>query len=769
MAFLNPWLLLTLPVAVIPLLLHLWMSRRVRVVELSTFRFLFDSYVQQRRRLKFLEALVAALRTLFLLVLVLVVTRPVVKHWSSLFGGGSGRNIIVMVDCSASMQAHTDGVSSLDRAKTAARAIADRMGRGDRLSLIRVAAEPEELFGRFHPDAEKIGLQIDALETDPSGADLFGALNLVSSRKADQAPNAVVYFLTDCQAGEWRDLRDEELAPLLPEDARFVVVNVGSGGTSPNCAVVGSGPRNPRAVRGLPVILRPKVANYSATKVNDLPLSVFIDEKEIGRIRVTLDPGQVAERDVVYVPQTEGVLKGRFEIPRDRFPDDDTFLFTLAVVPQLNVLLVRPTPADPADRQQDEALYLRAALSADAQSTDEFVGMIPSEDLMRSLHVRETGEPELNADRLRDVSLVILANCGGLDAGQFALLRDFTFKGGGLLILPGDRVNGATYNDQLFAVPGRPEERLIPTKLGEAQGDPENAETFERFSDIDFGHPVMSVFDDPDEEFLRTVRFFRRFQLEMTRAKGDDVALARFADASPAVVESRYGEGRTALAAFPANTRWSNLPMKPEFVPLVLRLVDHLARKPELECPSVVAAGRPTRITADPSWAPATGKVEDSFGHASPLNFQWSGTRLLSAFEATTRKGYYTVEVTGRGDAEEARRGALSFAVNLAQEESDFKTVGENQLREWLHSDDLAVVDASAQMQHLKGSIGDEREIWRPLIYLTFLIIGGEFLLSTSSGHRRTSEERHSLVDRVRRMSPTTWVRAMTGGSEFTE
>src|ERR1700739_3554952 len=85
------------PLAAIPLVLHLLTLHRLRTVELSTFRFLFDSYVQQRRRMKFLEALLAALRALFLLLLVLVCSRPVVKHWSALFGSGAGRDVVMLV------------------------------------------------------------------------------------------------------------------------------------------------------------------------------------------------------------------------------------------------------------------------------------------------------------------------------------------------------------------------------------------------------------------------------------------------------------------------------------------------------------------------------------------------------------------------------------------------------------------------------------------------------------------------------------------------
>src|SRR5947208_15789910 len=114
MTFLHPALLYLLPLAAIPILLHLLTLHRLKTVELSTFRFLFDSYVQQRRRLQFLEALLAMLRTLFLLLLVLVVCRPVVKHWGALFQAGSGREVVFLVDCSASMNARTGGVTAIE-------------------------------------------------------------------------------------------------------------------------------------------------------------------------------------------------------------------------------------------------------------------------------------------------------------------------------------------------------------------------------------------------------------------------------------------------------------------------------------------------------------------------------------------------------------------------------------------------------------------------------------------------------------------------------
>ena len=769
MVFLNPILLMALPAAILPLVLHLWMSRRMRTVELSTFRFLFDSYVQQRRRLRFLEALVAALRTLFLLALIMAVARPIVQHWSGLPGGGLGREIILMADCSASMKAHTGGVSSLDRAKTAARAIASRMDQGDRLTLVRVADEPEELFSRFSMDSAKIEQGIDRLEPSSSRANLLSALSLVASGQEERGHDALIYFLTDCQASEWQEVDRENFVGALPEGSRFVVLDTGSGEDLPNQAVLGHAPREARAILGLPVILTPRAANFGPARVDDLPLSVFVDDKEIARMRLTLNPGQAIERQVVYVPERDGVLKGRFELPVDRFPDDDSFLFTLTVAPKLGVLLVRPRPDDPADPQKDEGLYLRTALTARIPDVPGQGGGTPSHPLADALSLVETAEPGLSPERLSDAGVVILANCGGLSPEQYGWLRDFVFGGGGLIVFPGDRVNGGVYNDHLFAVPNRADAGLTPARYREVRGDPDKADTFQRLEAIEYGHPVMSVFQDPEAKFLRTAQFFRRFILDRADSASYAQVLARFGDEGPALVESRYGEGCLIVAAFPANTRWTNLPLKPEFVPLVLRLVGHAARVPELAGPSVVAPGSAAEVTVDPGWKPAKGKVIDDMGRETAMDFQYSGTRLLGAFGNTRRKGYYTVEVTGANAGDGQRTGTLSFAVNLAGEESDFRTVGENQLRDVTGHQGVTVIDATAQMQALEGTIGEEREVWRPLIYLMFVIIGIEFLLATTSTGRRSAEAAQPLAAHAHTAGPAAWIRRMTGATEFSE
>jgi hypothetical protein len=800
MSFLHLWMIWFLPLAALPIILHLLTLHRLRTVELPTFRFLFDSYVQQRRRMQFLEALIAMLRTLFLLFFIFMVCRPVVKHWDRLFGAGegtAGREVILLLDCSASMNAKSAGVSAFARARSAALSIVERLRPADQVTLVRVGAKPEEVFSRFNTDTKGIQAKIESQQPTSARANLFAALLQLFGPDAGRRTNPAVYLFTDCQSNTWKEARNQGLEKIIPAGTAFTVVNVGPREGPQNQAVVGDAPRRNRAIVGLPFLLTPRVVNYGKTET-EVTLSVFIDEKEVARTPLTVKPSQATVKPIIYTPTEPGLRHGRFEITGktpDAFPDDDRFLFTLAVQPRIKVVLVNGNPSD--DPLQDEARYLYTALTSKAEpgevgpasragpavplgsrhlqpvgpasragpnsAASRAAPTAGTREIQRSLDVVEVPQVGLTANSLRDASVVVLANCGALNDGQYEWLRAFVRGGGGLLIFPGDRVTGITYNTRFFPIPGPQGERLTDANLLPPTGDPEKVETFAAL-DVDVGHPALTVFDNKDAGHFRTVRIYRRFGIEMPKKRGNAWPIAYFEGTKePALVESRLGDGTVLLSAFPAHPRWGNLPLKPDFVPLILRLVSHAQHRPEAEAPPVVVADGTAEVAVSAAWDPAEATVKGPDGEPYPLPLERAGARLLGAFEKTSKRGYYTVDVRG-GRADLLKSASLGFAVNLAPEESDFTLLKEEEIRKLLPEGvALTFVDASAEAQDLHGSLGKEREMWPMLIWLLFAIIGIEFLLSTVSGRKREGDEGPTVAERVVSASTGAWVGRMTG------
>jgi len=780
------------PLVAIPILLHLLTLHRLRTVDLSTFRFLFDTYVQQRRKMKFMDALIAALRTLFLLFLILACARPMIRHWNALFGGaGGGRDVFLLVDCSASMNAATDGESAFDRAKTAASAVIDKLGSDDLVTLVRVASRPEEIVSKVTADTDSLKEKLDGLKTSPSRANLFATFTQLFSGGSPMTLKPQIYFFTDSQASGWRELREQPAEGLVPEGSKLFVIDVGSSaGEIPNRAVIGEPPETHRAIAGLPLPLKTRVVNFSKDQPEDVTVSLLIDDKEVARKSLTLKPGETAHAPFLFVPTEAGTLKGRFEISADRFPNDDSFLFTITVEPQVRVVIVNGNPTkNSKDPFENEALYLQTAFTATepddagqasglsdkgAPKTRQTTGS-PSQDtklttendrrFVKSLDMVELNESQVTADALKEASVVILANCGTLTDQQCGFLRDHVSRGGGLMILPGDKCKHDQYNNKLFAIPGTTDQFMTTAQLQPADGDVEKSETFERFASIDFAHPVLSVFENREARYLTKVSVYRRFPLKLPAERGNTWPLLEFSDGTAALVESRYGDGRVILAAFPMTSKWTNLPLKPEFVPLVLRLVSHIRTRAGVEGPSVVAANATAEISVAKSWQNLQAEVVNVEGNRLPVTFEKSVTRQVGAFSATAEKGFYDVDVRG-GRIEQPKHESLAFAVNLAREESNFTLINETQLKELLPNVDLKVIDASAETQQLHGSIGQEHEIWRPLIYLLFVVIAIEFWLSTFGGQHLDGEEGQTVTERLKDLGTGGIVGRMTGAGQ---
>ena len=102
--------------------------------------------------------------------------------------------------------------------------------------------------------------------------------------------------------------------------------------------------------------------------------------------------------------------------------------------------------------------------------------------------------------------------------------------------------------------------------------------------------PSLPIFAGSEQRYLTKVNVSRCFPIQLPEPRGNSWPLVTFDDGKPALLESTFGDGRVLVTAFPLNTRWSNLPMKPEFVPLVLRMISYIRRSAEVTAPSVVAA-----------------------------------------------------------------------------------------------------------------------------------------------------------------------------------
>ena len=103
MSFLQPAMLIALPLIALPVIIHLINQRRFQTVQWGAMQFLLAANRMSRGYARIRQWLILAARTLALAALVFAISRPLSSGWLAVAGGGQVDTTIVLIDRSPSM------------------------------------------------------------------------------------------------------------------------------------------------------------------------------------------------------------------------------------------------------------------------------------------------------------------------------------------------------------------------------------------------------------------------------------------------------------------------------------------------------------------------------------------------------------------------------------------------------------------------------------------------------------------------------------------
>jgi len=95
--FLNPFLLIGIIAAGIPLLIHLWSRRRAKILDFSSIQFLMSLHRKKSRRLKLQQILLLILRMLIIVLIALALASPIFSGKWAMAAGSRAKNSVVIV------------------------------------------------------------------------------------------------------------------------------------------------------------------------------------------------------------------------------------------------------------------------------------------------------------------------------------------------------------------------------------------------------------------------------------------------------------------------------------------------------------------------------------------------------------------------------------------------------------------------------------------------------------------------------------------------
>ena len=223
MSFLQPWLLLGLPLVALPIIIHLINQRRFQTVRWGAMMFLLAANRMSRGYARIRQWLIMAFRMAAIAALIFAISRPMASGWLGLAAGGKPDTTIIVLDRSPSMQqTSTSGGDS--KLLTGRRQLAETLkaiGSAHWVLIESTTQKPRELDS---PDAL---LTSPATEGTSAPSDLPAMLeaarNYIQTNKVGRTDVWICSDIRrndwDPESGRWRALRESFLA--LRQGIRF--------------------------------------------------------------------------------------------------------------------------------------------------------------------------------------------------------------------------------------------------------------------------------------------------------------------------------------------------------------------------------------------------------------------------------------------------------------------------------------------------------------------------------------------------------------------
>jgi hypothetical protein len=704
MTFGAPLFLLAGLAGLIPVLVHLIHRRKAREIRFSTLRFLRIS-VQRTRRRKYIEDMaLLAIRVFVMILIALGLARPAISSLAALWGRGQTAAIAIVLDNSASMALTDGGRPRFESARQAAHEVFERLRPGDEIALLPTGGPAGPELGRLYRAHETVRQALEQCRPSLERADLAGKIDQARALLAgSDAPVKEIYVFSDNQSLSWDGLK----AADDPEDTRkprqtgavpLVLVNVDRE-PAPNVALQTVTLNSPAPVAGAPFQADVEVLNTSSV-AQQKHLELQLDGAHVALSpTLNLPPGGSIKHQFRFLIDRAGVHRGEVRlVEEDGSSLDNQLYFAATVDQQIPVAIVKPRRDEIP--QADEAFYLERALA-------------PAGSVGGAFRITTLSPESLPAANLAAQAVVFCVNLSALAPTAAEQLCTYARSGGHVVWVCGANVQPVAYNAMNAMAQGQ----LLPAQLEELrQPLPGGVESW-HVGFLDKDNPALAPLTEP-ASLYQSVLIYKHFPMKLG-PEAETRVLIKLDDGQPLLAERRVGTGAVLLLGSGLHVDWTNLPLKPLFLPMLARLTFHLAGAETERTMSL--AGAPVALPIGKEKV----RGRESSSEVEVVRPSGEVVRLPGAHAAsgefhyadTHEAGVYLVRLMDRQPSR-----PIAFAVNIDPAESDPATITSPELQARFGSRPLLVCENPESLAETIQRLREGTGLWE--WFLAAVLIG---------------------------------------------
>lgn len=705
MTFVSPLLLAGAGLVVLPIVLHLIMRRKPKLLEFPALRLLQQRHDMNQRRLRLRHLLLLLLRAAAIALLAFALARPSMR-----FGGALGSQeapvaAVLVFDAAPRMDYRHDNQSRLEAARQLGLSLLAQFPAESKIAVLDTRLGS----GAFQVDRGAAKERIERLEIVANSQPLPAVVHEALRLAAQSEPNLrkEVYVFTDLSRGAWPSDGGAKLQDRMAEAAGVGVYVIDVGVEDPTNFALGEVRLSGDVLaKGSTLEVRTDILRQGPAEKRTVELQLLDAQGQAqkhGEETYSVGPGQ-SEQVVFRVGGLDvGTHQGFVRIVgQDALAADDTRFFTVEVKPAWRVLIAAPKPAE------NYALFFTEALAPTV--------------------FRKRGQARFDCDIIdvdelakkppEGYAAVCLLDPTPLEPAVWKKLGDYAADGHGVAIFLGRHAADiASFNAS------QAQELLAGNLLRQSRRPAGDCYLMPR----DYQHPILAAFRDqagsiPWEAFA----VFRYWELDAPPA-GVGVVLP-FNDGRPALLERPVGRGRvvtmtTPVSDSPSKEPWNLLPVGEAwpFVVLANQIMAYLVGSSEEQLNYY--AGQTAVMALEAQSQRRTYLLTAPQNMKFPLSADTQ--RHLLTITATDQAGNYRVQAGGRESGFD--RG---FSVNLTPDQTRLDRATPEELDKLFGPIPHRIARTRDQIDRdvSMGRVG--RELFAGLIFVVALVLGMEHVVA---------------------------------------
>lgn len=522
MSFVYPNFLWALLLLIVPIIIHLFNFRKYKTIYFSKVSFLNEIVEDSKSGNRLKELLVLLSRLLIIACLVLAFAQPFIP----LKGQNNTENITsIYIDNSFSMQAQGQDGNLLNEVKNKAIDLVKSLDENEKINLL--TSELLAKDQRFYSKSEIID-RIKEIDLSPINNQLTTVLNLQTDilNKSSKKVNKRLFLFSDFQqsTSQLDDFNKKEI-PLFFYQPKAEIQG--------NIYIDSVWFESPVQRVNTPIEVFYRLVNQSNKEVNDLSVTLNINNQEKGWQKVNIAPNSYVTESIAFTNPKSGLKKGKLHIETNQLFFDDDFYFTYNINDKINILLIKGEHSS----KNIEQLY---ALSNFYNYKAVGINQIKQEDFVNQ-------------------QLIIIENCNRLPSGVKDKLTETLKNGTTVCLIPGDKVDKTDWNDFLNT-------HHLPNLIT----------AFNPNADLNYFNsedPLYYGVFETDPKNYKYAKVFKTYNLNILSSH-NFVSLFNYNSTEPFMYYSKKKNGRLFFQTSPLLPDWTNFQNHALFGVTFLRIAE---------------------------------------------------------------------------------------------------------------------------------------------------------------------------------------------------